>query len=89
MMRVEAQLLEKLKADPEAEFNLIIGVKEDPAESASRLSAMGVEVRRIFSLTKTVAIRGKAAACLALANEPWVKSIEEDKKVHTMKGKGA
>jgi hypothetical protein len=35
-------------------------------------------------LVPAVAVQMPAAECLALANETWVSSVEEDKAVHTL-----
>ena len=80
----ETDLMGKLKADPEAEVNLIVRLKGEMGDGLRRLSTMGLRVRHRFRLTKTVAVTGRAADCLALSDEPWVESIEEDKPVTTM-----
>jgi hypothetical protein len=83
-MGVETDLIEKLKADPDAEVHLIVRLKVDTGDSLRRLSTMGLRVRHRFRLTRTVAVTGRAADGLALSTEPWVESIEEDKPVTTM-----
>lgn len=83
-MKIQENLREKLRASPETEVNLIIKVKDDPAAIASYLTKAGLEVRHILRLTQAIAITGQAKACLALADEPWVESIEEDRKVKAL-----
>ena len=83
-MKIAKDLRGKLQASPEAEVNLIIRVKDDPAAQADRLSQAGLKVRHIFRLTRALAITGRAKDCLALAAEPWVEAIEEDRKVKAL-----
>ncbi len=83
-MDAETDLIEKLKANPEAEVHLVVRLKRGTGDNLRRLSNMGLRVRHRFRLTRTVAVTGRAADCLALQDEPWVESIEEDKPVTTM-----
>jgi len=78
----EKELEEKLKT--EAEVHLIVRTKDDPKRYVGRLEEMGVKVRRTFALIRALAITGKGMDCLALAEEPWVESIEEDKEVRAL-----
>jgi len=82
--KVEAELLGKLSADPEAEFRLIVKTEGEPGQYLARLQTLGIEVRRKFRLTRSLAITAKAAAALRLADEAWVEKIEEDQIVRTM-----
>ncbi len=82
--KADVILIEKLKANPEAEVHLIVRLKRDAGHDLSRLSAMGLRVRHRFRLTRTIAVTGRAADCLDLIDEPWVESVEEDKPVTTM-----
>jgi hypothetical protein len=82
--KVDAKLLERLKADPEAEFRLIVKAKEEPGQYLSRLQALGIEVRHKFRLTRSLAITARADAALQLADEAWVEKIEQDQIVRTM-----
>jgi hypothetical protein len=63
---------------------LIIRLTDDPQAHVPALTARGLTVRHTYALTSSLAIEGSASASLALANEAWVVSIEEDKTVHTM-----
>ena len=82
--RMSRELKRKLQADPQASVDLIVRTAGDPAEHVERVRAMGLDVRRQFTLLNAIAITGTAADCLRLAKEPWVESVEEDQIVHTM-----
>jgi hypothetical protein len=86
MSKIEATLLEKLRADPEVQFNLIVRLKGESSQYLTQLEADGIQVRRTLRLLNAVAVRGSGAAALKLATEPWIISIEEDRQVHTMEG---
>jgi hypothetical protein len=82
--KVDAELLERLRADLEAEFRLIVKTEGEPDQYLTRLQALGIEVRRRFRLTRSLAVTARADAALQLADEAWVKKIEEDQIVRTM-----
>jgi hypothetical protein len=82
--KIDAELLERLKADPETEFMLIVRTEGEPGQYLTRLQALGMEVRRKFRLTRSLAITARADAALQLADEAWVEKIEEDQMVRTM-----
>jgi hypothetical protein len=82
-MKADAKLLERLKADPEAEFALIVKTEGQPGQYLARLQAQGVEVRRKFRLTRSLAITARAEAALRLVDKAWVEKIEEDQIVRT------
>jgi len=82
--KVDAELLERLKADPEAEFRLIVKTEGEPGQYLNQLQALDIEVRRKFKLTRSLAITARAEAALQLADEAWVDRIEEDQIVRTM-----
>lgn len=81
MKKVDEELLERLRADPEAEFKLIVKTEGEPDQYLARLQALGIEVRRTFRLTRSLAITARADAALQLADEAWVEKIEEDQIV--------
>jgi hypothetical protein len=81
--KVDAKLLERLKADPEAEFRLIVKTEGKPGQYLARLQALGIQVRRQFTLTRSLAVRARADAALQLADEAWIEKIEEDQIVRT------
>jgi hypothetical protein len=82
--KVDAELLERLRADLEAEFRLIVKTEGEPDQYLTRLQALGIEVRRRFRLTRSLAVTARADAALQLADEAWVRKIEEDQIVRTM-----
>jgi hypothetical protein len=82
--KIGVDLLERLKADPEAEFRLIVKTEGESAQYLTYLQALGIEVRRKFKLTRSLAITARADAALQLADEAWVEKIEEDQIVRTM-----
>jgi hypothetical protein len=84
MSKVDAKLLERLKADPEAEFRLIVKAKGEPGQYLTRLQALGIAVRHRFRLTRSLAVTARADAALQLADEAWVEKIEKDQIVRTM-----
>lgn len=84
MKNIDEELLERLKADPEAGFRLIVKTEGEPGQYLNRLQALGIEVRRTFKLTKSLAITARADAALQLADEAWVEKIEKDQIVRTM-----
>lgn len=59
-------------------------LKDDPAGRVAAVQAHGLTVRHTYALISAIAIEGAASASLALADEPWVISVEEDSTVHTM-----
>ncbi|MBI5305078.1 MAG: hypothetical protein HY868_23300 [Chloroflexi bacterium] len=84
MAGISTQLRTKLQSDPEAIVHLIVRVKDDPQAHVADVQARGLTVQRTFSLIPAMAVEGKAGASLALADQTWVLSVEEDKPVHTM-----
>jgi hypothetical protein len=84
MAKIPESFQSALKKNPSAVFRLIARVKDDPDAHVESLKARGFIVHRTFALISALAIEGAASSALALADEPWVLSIEEDKLVHTM-----
>ena len=84
MKKIDAELLTRLRAAPEAEFRLIVKTQGEPGQYVARLQALGIAVRRKFRLTRSLAITARADAALQLADEAWVEKIEEDQIVRTM-----
>ena len=84
MKKIDAELLTRLRAEPEAEFRLIVKTEGEPGQYLARLQALGIAVRRKFRLTRSLAITARADAALQLADEGWVEKIEEDQIVRTM-----
>jgi len=82
--KIDAELLTRLRAAPEAEFRLIVKTQGEPGQYVARLQALGIAVRRKFRLTRSLAITARADAALQLADEAWIEKIEEDQIVRTM-----
>ena len=79
-----SDLKSKWQRDPDATVRLIVRVTDNPSAHVAQVEAHGLVVRYTYSLISALAVQGAAAAALALANEPWIISIEEDKPVRTM-----
>lgn len=84
MAKIDSELRRRLQTDPDAHVHAIIRTQGDPEQAAARATQKGIAVRRQFTLVPGLAVTGRAAALLDLADEPWVSSIEEDREVHTM-----
>lgn len=83
-MKIKAEFEKRLRADPSAQVAVIVTTGGPPGEFVSCTEAMGLEVRRQYKLRHMLALRGPANAVLALLDEPWVLSVEEDQPVTTM-----
>lgn len=83
MANMSPSLSARLQQDPQAIVKLIVRLREDPSSKEATVQALGLSVRHILALTSSVAVEGPASAALALAREPWVISLEEDRPVHT------
>jgi len=81
---IPPDLKARFQKNPNAVVRLIVRLKDDPGSRVAAVQAHGLTVRHTYSLISAIATEGTAAASLALAAEPWVNSIEEDKQVHTM-----
>ena len=77
-------LKSKLLQNKNATVRLIVRLKDDPNIRVAAVQSHGLTVRHTYSLISAIAIEGSASASLALAQEPWVVSIEEDTAVHTL-----
>ncbi|MCL4393575.1 MAG: hypothetical protein M1482_01980 [Chloroflexi bacterium] len=84
MANIPPELQTRLTQNASASIKVIVRFNGDAGACAAAAQAHGVVVRYTFSLTSTLAIEGTGAAVLALANESWVDSVEEDRTVHTM-----
>ena len=81
---ISQDLRSKLLKNANATVRLIVRLRDDPSSHVAAVQAHGVTVRHIYSLISAIAIEGSASASLALADEPWVDSVEEDSAVHTL-----
>lgn len=85
-MKIKAEFEKRLRADPLAQVAVIVTTAGPPGEFVPRAEAIGLEVHRQYKLRHMLALRGLANAVLALLEEPWVLSVEEDQPVTTMGG---
>ena len=83
-MKIKSEFESRLRADPSAHVAVIVTTDGRPGEFTSRAEAAGLEVHRQYRLRQMLALRGPAKAALALLDEPWVLSLEEDQPVTTM-----
>lgn len=84
MASIASDLKAKLQRNPTQSVNLIVRLTDAPDAHLTDVQSRGLTIRHTYTLISAIAIQGLASACLALADEPWVLSIEEDKVVHTM-----
>ncbi len=84
MATISPDFKTRLQQNPNSTFNIIARLRGDPSKHVADVEARGLTVKRTLTLIAALAIQGSASMLLALANEPWVLSIEEDKQVHTM-----
>lgn len=82
--RIDPQLQARLGTRSATPFDLIVQVERADDETEQALRAMGFEVRHRIELLPSFAVTGRGPTALALAQEPWVVAIEEDRPVHTM-----
>jgi len=83
-MKIRPEFAAKLRADLSMQVALIATTDGAPSAFVPRVEALGLSVHRKFKLRRMLALRGPANAALALLDEPWVLSIEEDQPVSTM-----
>ena len=81
MKNIERAFLARLRSCPQDNVRLIVRATGDMSQAATRLAELGATMLQAFNLTRSVSISCSAETALALANEPWVLSIEEDRKV--------
>jgi hypothetical protein len=81
MGNTDAALLARLQSRPRDSARLVVRVTGDTSLAASRLASRGATVLHVFDLIKAVSISCTGETALALAQEPWVSSVEEDRRV--------
>ena len=84
MANISSDLKAKLEQNTNATVRLIVRLKDDPGSHLAAVQAHGLTVSHTYSLISALAVEGSASASLALAQEPWVVSVEEDSAVHTL-----
>ena len=83
-MKADTDLIEAWKANPQAEVAVIVHIDGAPEEYRTALTDLGMQVGRVFRLTRTVSAHGLARSVLDLLQEPWVQKVELDQKITTM-----
>ncbi len=83
-MRIPADLLVRVRAQPEAEFALIVRVRGDLEAAAARLAAQGARVGHRLAFTHSLAVRATGRQVANLQLESWVEAIEEDKPARAL-----
>ncbi len=81
MKKIERAFLARLQSSPKDNVRLIVRVAGDMSQATTRLTDLGATTLRTFNLTRSVSVSCSAETALALAKEPWVLSIEEDRQV--------
>jgi hypothetical protein len=81
-LKVAARLARRWRANPQAVVHAIIRTVADVDESAAVLQQHGLTIRRRYQLLPALAVSGRAQDILALSDEDWISSIEEDQPVH-------
>jgi len=83
--KIDPALTALRQADPQA--TVVAIVRTEGAAEAHRVAVegRGLTVRRVFRLLPGLAVEGKVAAVLDLADHPWVKSVSLDREVHVMR----
>jgi hypothetical protein len=79
---------ERLQSNPTQRVDIIVRTVDDPRKRVSQVAAHGLSIRHTYSLIKALAATGLGMSVLRLADESWVKKIEPDEEVRTMKGEG-
>ena len=85
MASVSPEFKKKLESNPNAVVSVIVRVQKESSAYVQQVQARNLTVRHAYTLIPALALRGPASAVIALAQEGWVVSIEEDRVVHTMK----
>jgi hypothetical protein len=85
VMKANPEWIEQWQTAPHAEISVIIHTENDPRQYVQAAEAKGLSVIHVFSLTKTIAVRGFTQVILDLLEESWVTKIEPDRKITTMK----
>ncbi len=84
MAQIANNLKKKLESSPTQPHNVIVRVNGDMEVGQQQLEAAGFQIRRKLGLIKGFAVTGPGQNVQALAQQPWVTSIEEDQQVRTM-----
>lgn len=82
--KLDPQLRARLLARPDAPAALIVRVSGDLEQRADQVARRGLAVERRLRLIGGLALRATGRQALALAAEPWVLRIEEDREVRAL-----
>lgn len=77
-------LRRELEQAPDSPVRVIVRVADRLETRQEAVEQLGLRVLRVLRLTSAMAVEGPGSAVLRLAAEPWVRSIERDRPVHTM-----
>ena len=83
MAKIDKSLKVRLQKNPEDMVRLIVRVGGEVPVAAGRLAQRGAKVLRSFELINAVSVSLPGKTALSLLEEPWVKSVEQDRKVST------
>lgn len=82
--KIASDYLTHLQANPDAQTAAIVRCDALDAGYIAEAESRGLSVNRQLKLIRGLAVEGRAGDILALAEAPWVLSIEPDQPVHTM-----
>lgn len=77
-----------LRRHPHASVAAIVRCDRLDPDHVAAAEALGLTVGRQLRLIRSLAVAGRAAALLKLAETPWVLGIEPDQPVHTTAPEG-
>lgn len=83
--KIDQALTACWQTDPQADVSAIVRTVEAAEAHRAEVEAAGLAVRRVFRLLPGLAVEGKVADVLALADRPWVRSVSLDREVHVMR----
>jgi len=84
MAEIESSLERALASNPAEEVDLILRLESSPPDLMEALEKHGVEVRRRFRLSRSISVRCRGSAALALLDEPWLKRVEDDRPMRAL-----
>ena len=82
--KIDPALTALRQADPQATVAAIVRTAGAAEAHRAEVEGSGLTVRRVFRLVPGLAVEGKVARVLALADHPWVTSVSLDREVHVM-----
>lgn len=82
--KIDESLLACWRKDPQATVAALVRTVDAAEPHRSQAEASGLVVRRVLRLVPTLAVEGRVADVVALADQAWVKTISLDRQMHTM-----